>query len=130
MKVEIAAIAEVDRLWPLVRDDLQRACLRAPDPLTAGELWQMCRSGNGFLFIIHDGAKIHASAVMRFEDDAFRVWALAGNGMSAWLADFFETVKALGKQNGAKRLVTKGRAGWLRLIKGSRRNGEDYEVEI
>lgn len=130
MNVEIAAVAEVDRLWPMIAADVQRACRQAPELLTAGELWQMCRSGNAFLYIIHDGAVIHASAVMQFEGDAYRVWSLSGRNLSAWLTDFFESVRATGKENGAARLVCRGRRGWLRLIKGSRENGDDYEVDI
>jgi len=129
MHIGFASVAEVDKLWPLIVADLSKACRRSPTPLTAGELWQLCRSGNGFLCIVHDGNKVMASSVLRFEDDALRVWALAGNDMRQWIGPFYEFCRKIGTENGATRLLCKGRRGWLRMFNGHL-NGDDYEVKL
>ena len=130
MHIGFASVAEVDRLWPMIVADIQKACRQAPELLTAGELWQMCRSGNGFLCIVHDGDEVFASSVLRFEDDALRVWVLAGKDMRQWIGPFYEFCKKVGSENGANRLLCRGRRGWLRMFKGSQEIGEDYEVRL
>ncbi len=130
MHIGFASVAEVDKLWPLIVADIQKACRQAPELLTAGELWQMCRSGNGFLCIAHNGDEVFASSVWRFEDDAFRCWSLAGKNMRVWLGPMREFIEKVARENGSTRLLTKGRCGWLRVFKEARKTGDDYEVTL
>lgn len=128
MNIGFASVAEVDQLWPLIVKRVQHSCIRGGNPITAGELWQMCRSGNGFLCIVHDRNEILSSSVWRFEDDAFRCWMLEGKEMRNWLGLLREFIEKIASENGSKRLLTKGRKGWLRLFKTARECGDDYEV--
>jgi hypothetical protein len=49
MKICIAALPEVDLIWPLISHKLEEAVDRCGDDLSVGEMWQMCRSGNAYL---------------------------------------------------------------------------------
>ena len=130
MHIGFASVAEVDALWPLIVGDMQKACERGETPLTAGEVWQLCRSGNGYLCIVHDGDRLFSSSVWRFEDDAFRCWCLAGKNMREWLGPLREFIEKVARQNGSKRLLTKGRGGWVRVFKEAQKTGDDYEVTL
>ena len=127
MKIEIAAVADVDRVWPVIAKDIQAACIYSPEPITAGELWQKCRAGFAFLILVHDSERIWSASIVQFDGNALRVLCMTGTGMKAWFKDYYELVQQMAKDNGATRLLAKGRRGWLRLC-GGRVNGDEYEV--
>lgn len=130
MNIGFASIAEVDRLWPLIVDDIQKACVRGRNPITAGELWQMCRSGNAFLCIVHEGNDWLSASVWRFEDDAFYCWCLTGKHMRYWLTSLRAFIEKTAIENGSKWLKAKGRTGWLRVFREAEKNGDDYQVRL
>lgn len=135
MKVGFAATWEVDGIWPKIVAGMQRACERGVDNWSAGELWQLCRSGRAFLCVVFDDAtlEIHQASVWQFmEKDGrtiFRCLALWGVGMRGWVDGVRSFITKTAKDNGAKALVTKGRPGWLRFFHAEK-VGDDYEVNI
>lgn len=133
LRLGLASVSEIDRLWPLLSDGLGKACKRCDSQWTAGELWQLCRSGNAFLILVYDDDKIWSAGVWRFETarpgPVFRCIMMYGENMRAWLNMAREFIEKLAKENGAKALVAEGRQGWGRVF-GAQKIGRDYEVEI
>ena len=58
LRIGLVASHEVDLIWPVIAEQMQHACEKSDQDarykLNAGDLWQMCRSGNGFLIIGYD----------------------------------------------------------------------------
>ena len=133
LRVGLASISEVDALWPSITDGMARACKRCNSAWTPGELWQMCRSGNGFLCIVHDGQTIKMASIWRFETArpgiSFRCIMMYGHGMDDWLEMAREYIVNLATGQGAKALVAEGRPGWARIF-GAVKIGKDYEVSL
>ena len=135
MKIGFAGPWEVDGLWPRLVDGFQRSCEAVDDGYTAGELWQLCRSGQAFLCVVFgpDQKSVDMGSVWQFQSKdgrpVFRCLALFGHNMAEWVngARFF--IEGTARENGAKWLVTKGRRGWLRLFRAVQ-CGDDYEVEL
>lgn len=120
MHIGIANAAEVDALWPLIADGMQRGCDRTGGASSSGDLWQIARSGNGFLIVIFDGKKIICSSVWRFENwpggNVFRCLCLTGSDMKTWIRPLFEFATQRMMEGGARRLVAEGRNGWGRAL--------------
>lgn len=133
MKIAIAGLHEVDNVWPMVAEGLQKACKRCGD-MTSGELWTMCRSGHAFLILIYEKQEILMAGVWRFETKGgrpvFRCEMMYGKHMREWLEFAYAWFANLAKENGAGWLVAEGRRGWLRIIDGAVKDGPDYEVKI
>lgn len=135
MKIGFASLWEIDGLWPRLSSGFQRSCERGTDGYTAGELWQMCRSGNAFLMLVFDPDqdRVEMASVWQFQEKngrpVLRCLALFGSGMVTWLQGARVFIETIARDNGAQWLVTKGRRGWLRLF-GAIQCGDDYEVQL
>lgn len=134
MKIEIAGVQDVDGVWPLVGPKFHAAAERFGDEIGAGELWQICRSGNAFLVIAYEEKNILMQCVVRFEKwngkPVLRVMTLAGTNMKTWLSALLEFLGDLGKANGASLLLTEGREGWGRVIPKGRKLRSLFVMEI
>lgn len=133
LNIGLVASHEVDYLWPKIAQQMQHACEKSDQDarykLNAGDLWQMCRSGNGFLIVGYDDPeKPFMASVWRFEDTptVFKCMMLYGPGMKRWFRPLTEYVTDIAKENGAVALVSQGRRGWQRVFKDS----ENYEIEV
>jgi hypothetical protein len=133
LRVGLASVADADKLWPRLSAGFGNACKRCESAWTAGELWQLCRSGNAFLILVYDDDKIWSAGVWRFETArpgvCFRCVMMYGHNMHAWLGMAREFIEKLAKENGAKALVAEGRTGWGRIFNATK-TGRDYEVTI
>ena len=133
MRVGLASVAEVDKVWPLISEGIQKSCDRGTGELCAGQLWQMCRSGNAFLCLVYDDDKIHMASVWRFEEHirghAFHCLTLYGSSLRTWFEQSRDFIIKIAKDNGANRVTACGRKGWVRMFNMSV-NGDTYEVEI
>lgn len=120
MKIGIANPAEVDALWPIIASEMQRGCDKTGNATSAGDLWQMCRSGNAFLFVGIEGDAVQFAAVWRFETwpsgMAFRCLAVCGRSMRDWIAQHYEFAQEQASIGGASRIVAEGRPGWPRVL--------------
>lgn len=132
LRVEVAGVHQVDSVWPLVADGLERACRATGGELTADYLWGECRAGRAFLLVVAD-IGIRAAAVLRFEQwstgKKLRCLALYGTDMRDWLPQLTDAAKQLAKVGGATSLVSDGRKGWARLFNGKVLR-QTYEVEL
>lgn len=120
MNIEIVNLIYVDAVWDRVRPLFAEAIEEHGDDFSAGELWQMCRSGHAFLLIVRDGEDIKASVAVRFDKwskgSILRVLAAGGVGLEEWKSAIRDFVYRMGKENGAKRVVAEGRLGWSRIF--------------
>jgi hypothetical protein len=135
MDIYITPTADIDLIWPDYARGLEYACRRGnDDKLTAGVLWQMCRSGHAFFVVCEEFGKAKCVSVWRFETpnepQNFRCLALYGNDMRSWIKELPEFAKNIAKMNGGKRLVISGRSTWLRLFKDAQKIDNNYILEL
>lgn len=133
--IYICPVADVDIVWKTHADGFQDACDRSDDAgLTPGLLWQMCRSGFAFLVIGEEYGAVQFASVWRFEAPEkptdFRCLALYGDRLERWITPIQEFTKEMAIDGGATKIVASGRKGWLRMVKNSVNNENDYEVRL
>lgn len=120
MKIGIANSSEVDAFWPSVAKEMQRGCDKTGGGMSAGDLWQMCRSGNAFLILIFNDKGFACASVWRFENwptgQVFRCLGLCGRNMGAWVAELYEFAMQQAEFGGTSRLIGEGRPGWPRVL--------------
>lgn len=141
MKLTLVPTDKVDEIWPVLATRFEAACRRCEaHDLNAGALWQMVRKGDGFLVVAYEGTEVLQASIWRFDTphDAFslRCMMLFGTKMRRWYAPMWDLITKLASENGATRLVTKGRIGWLRKcanakrVNGAKQINDDYEVDL
>jgi hypothetical protein len=120
MKIGIANAAEVDAVWPSIAKEMQRGCDKTGGGMSAGDLWQMCRSGNAFLLLIFTNEEIVCSSVWRFENwpsgTVFRCMGLSGHSMKVWVKGLYDFAMQQAQFGGTDRLIAEGRPGWVRVL--------------
>jgi len=120
MKIGIANAAEVDAVWPSIAKEMQRGCDKTGGGMSAGDLWQMCRSGNAFLVLIFTDEGIVCASVWRFENwpsgTVFRCLGLMGRSMKVWVKGLYDFAMKQAEIGGTDRLIAEGRPGWVRVL--------------
>lgn len=121
IRVELANCQQVDQLWPIISEGLEKACRRTGGDLTSDYLWSECRAGRAFLLIACDDDRIIAAGVFRFEawtsGRKLRVLSLYGTRMSEWLQHGLSVVRQMMRVGNADGLVFEGRPGWSRKLR-------------
>jgi len=133
VKIAIAALFEIDPIWPLISERLQKAFEKTAGDLTSGELWQMCRSGQAFLVVAFEEAELKAAMIVQFQKwdkPVLRCLAIVGFDMAQWLEAGKEFIERMTKDNGAKSFVFEGREGWKVPIPEAKRLRVTYEWNI
>lgn len=137
MRIEIAGIGDIDKIWPLISEKLESGCRKTGYATSSADMWQMCRSGNAFLVIGYE-EKIEFASIWRFETWpsglVFRCVGLCGNNITKWFVDLYHFAKAQARIGGTERLVAEGRVGLPRLAKRLlkskvKRLWESFEVD-
>lgn len=125
---------QVDLLWPFIADGMALACERTGGDLTAGYLWQECRSGRAFLVVSQDGAAVNGASVWRFETwqtgTKLRCLSAWGEGMDLWRDAMRAHVAAMQREGGANGVVAEGREGWKRVFPQARAIRTLYELDL
>ena len=134
MQVSLCGVAQVDQVWPALREGLQRALLRTGGDMVSGDLWSAVRSGNAFLLVAHEGDKILGASVWRSETwqsgVKLRCLALFGVGMKSWIGEMRELAVRIAHDCGATSLVSEGRAGWQKVFPAAKVLRLLYEEQI
>lgn len=117
--IAIANQSEIDAIWPMFSERVQRGCERTGGTTSAVNLWQMCRSGNAFLIVgIEDGIKF--ISVWRFETwpsgVVFHCLCVCGNDIPSWCGELYDFAISQARLMGCNRLIGDGRKGWSRLL--------------
>lgn len=120
MKIGIATSQEVDALWPRISSEMQRGCDKTGGAMSSADMWQMCRSGNAFLFVGFEDSSLLFAAVWRFETwpsgPVFRCIGVCGRAMKTWISDHYAFALEQAKYGGAQRIIAEGRCGWPRVL--------------
>lgn len=134
MRVTLVPVHLVDSTWRCVSEGFGRASRRFGGDLTVGELWQLCRSGNAFLFVVHDDKEIIAATAWRPElwgsGPKFRCLALYGSGVRDWKDDLRAQVTRVARDCGATSLLSEGRLGWQKIYPDAKILRATYEAQI
>lgn len=134
MNVSLVPVQMVDQIWPRVFEGFQRASDRFGGDLTVGDLWQGCRAGTCFLFIVHDDKEVVAATAWRPElwgsGPKFRCMALYGLGMADWMPELHEKVRQTAIHCGAASLMAEGREGWAKIFPNAKLLRVTYEEPI
>jgi len=134
MNVTLVPTQMVDAIWPSVKDGFQRASDRFGGDLTVGELWQGCRAGTCFLFVVHDDQKVFAATAWKPElwrsGPKFRCLALYGVQMDDWFDEMRRKVTETAINCGASSLIAEGREGWRRVLPEAKVLRTLYEERI
>ena len=134
LRLGLASPHEADRLWPQLREGFLKSTQRGPVDISAGQLWQLVRSGGAYLVLAYDDDTIYMASVWQFQSQecrhSFHCLSLYGRNMREWLRPLQDYVANLARENGATRLSACGRHGWIRLTPGSVASGNYHEVDI
>ena len=134
MNVTLVPLHLVDGVWPSVKDGFQKASDRFGGDLTVGELWQGCRAGHVYLFVVHDDQKVVAATAWKPElwrsGPKFRCLALYGKGVREWKDALRVQVERAAKSCGATSLIADGRLGWKAIYPDAKVLRVVYEAAI
>ena len=111
---------DVDQVWHLVAEGIEKSHAGSWDSYTTGKLHQMCRSGEAFLILAHDDQKVWGASIWQFRTvdnkPVFQALAFYGEDVGTWFGDMRERVRHMAKMNGAVSLVDEGRPGMGKLF--------------
>jgi hypothetical protein len=136
--LNITKVADVDAVWPLIAPQIVRCIEKTPSFLSAGDLWQMCRSGQAFLLIAHDDVKIHGASIWQFQNGygrhVFDCMILVGKDLDQWVLDIFTAADRIRADGGATAITATGRPGLFKILKkyipGLKLARQSYIVEV
>lgn len=135
MRIAIANAAEVDQLWPLFSERLQRTSERYGSTLSSGDMWQLCRSGNAFLVaVLDDDGRFKAALIMQFQKWATKqvmyCMAIVGDDIKEWLPMAKDAISQMARDGGATSFIAEGREGWPALFPTAKKLRVTYEVPL
>jgi len=131
MNIEIVGIADIDRIWAQVAEDVSRCLRKASMEIGAGDIWTRCRSGDWLLIIAHDGEKIHGTTVWRFTSHGFFECVLTvGRRLKSWAQPMADTATNIAKAHGCRGLIASGREGLIVPVKTVCRNARSVRVTL
>jgi hypothetical protein len=120
VNIAVVPVADIDRAWPHIAASVVKCLEKAPSYATAGEFWQMCRSGNAFLIVAVDGETIKGASIWQFGQAygraAFSCLLLVGTQLEKWSADLVAVASEMARSNGAI-ITADGRIGLIKALK-------------
>jgi hypothetical protein len=128
--IRLAAIAEIDAIWPRIAAGMEECCRRSGGDITPDWLFFTCRKGDALLAVIEDGEGEFQAALIAAPQAwggrrVLRILALSGRDMAGWL----EELTAFELPLGIDTVIFEGRAGWGR-IPGVREIRRVYEADM
>ena len=137
MKVETVPTDKIDVVWPMVSPAIVKCLHDIEADCTAADLWTMCRTGNAFLLVAHDGT-ICAATVWRFETWPSRkvlknlVTVNIGpkTRMKSWLPQMIDAARTLAGLGGATSYIWQGRDEWARVFRAARKLTTLFEMRV
>ena len=133
MPVSLIPVANIDQIWPHLREGFHEAVMATGGDLSTGDLWAACRSGNAFLIVAHTDA-LQGASVWRKDvwqtGQKLRCLGLYGTNMADWIDDMKAMAASIAKDCGATALIAEGRPGWERIFKNARKIRVLYEETL
>lgn len=116
--IHLVSVGEVDRVWPLIAQGMDRGCRKARSFLSEADLHRACRMGQYSLHVATKGGNITGAVVVNVYPSPWgrtlEVIALTGHDLSGWARDLYEYPWL--KQTGIQRVIAEGRPGLGRLL--------------
>jgi hypothetical protein len=130
-RVEIVHPNMVDVVWPHIGEGMAKSCRSTGNKITAGWLWQECRSGRAFLIAAYDETVLGA-AIVQFVDNgqALEGLGLCGTRCAEWWDDMTEAVKTIMRHGDCALFIDNGRPAMAKYFPDAVRNGSVFEVRI
>lgn len=127
-------VDQVDTFWPMIADGIDKAVKATGGDITAGYLWQLCRSGQAFLVVSQAENRVEAASVWRTETWSsgvkLRCLAAWGEAMVNWLEPMRAHVAGLQRNCGANAVIAEGREGWRRTFPEARPVRTLFEIDL
>lgn len=125
-------VEQIDTVWPHIQDDMKRAC-RHGGNVTPSWLYQTCRAGQNFLFLIERDGSILASFVAAFIEDwpggpVVKIVALGGRNLADWVDEL--DAWQWPRRFGIERYVFEGRAGLGKVFPRAKQLYATYSIEV
>jgi len=118
MNVDLVPTQDVDRIWPFISKSLADGLRKAPAGMSVGDLWTMCRSGDGFLILASEEQTILGITIWRFPSaEYFECVMIAGKKSKTWMKPICDFALLIAGQNGRAGIGGTGRLGWIDLMK-------------
>jgi len=105
--------AEVDAVWPKVKDWLEQACHRSGDQETIEGLYQMVRGGRGYILVELDGG----AAILQRDADYCHIVSMGGKDLLKQVPALMSVWRHIADATGCVGLSLKGRKGWARVLR-------------
>ncbi len=127
MNVDLASPDLTDAIWQHISEGMIKSC--EGTNITAGHLWQECRSGRAFLLVAWDEQQILGAAVVQFQDKGLRGLGFTGNRVDEWFPQLKAEVVSLMRSGGVTQFIDSGRPGMMRkYFPDAKIVGTTYEV--
>jgi hypothetical protein len=127
--IRLAAVAEVDAIWPKIAAGMEECCRRSGSDITPDWLFFACRKGEAMLVVVEDGDEIAGALIAASQywggRRVLRILALCGHDMASWL----DELRAIKPLLGIEKVIFEGRAGWSR-VPGVRELRRVYEADL
>lgn len=121
--------AEVDYVWPMIAEGMERACEKAGSSYSNLDFYRMCRTGAAFLHIVTQegivGAVVTEPGMSR-RGPFIKAVAMCGEDMERWIPDLV----ALDLWKGARFARFEGRRGLQDKVPGAKVIRQVYELEL
>jgi hypothetical protein len=136
--MKISTVADVDAIWPSIAPQIAKCLEKTPSYISAGEFWQLCRSGQAFLIVAHTDTGVKGASIWQFHHGygrhVFDCLMVVGTDAREWTSDLFEYAAVLARSNGAAALAGTGRLGLVQILKkyvpGLKVARQSYLVEV
>lgn len=124
----------VDQVWPAIANGIAQSVSRCDSDLTVSFLWQLCRSGNGFLILAFDETGTLGASIWRFEQYRsgmkFSCLAWCGKRMKDWVNDMYAIAKKIALDGGANGFISEGSDALVRLFPEAKKVRTLFEVKF
>lgn len=125
---------QIDGVWPQLAEGMAESCKATGGNMTAGWLWQECRSGHAFLIIGHEADAVKVGLVVQFQtlggEPILRGLGLCGQGFRDWAIGLADFLRQIAKSGGAQWFIDDGRPGMSRLVPGAEVVSITYRVKV
>lgn len=113
-------VVDVIRVWPYVHEWIARACARGDHHWHPLSVMEACARGRCALWLVMDGDDVLGVGVTEVErwpngDTVGVILLVGGRGGIAWLG-LIKTLEEWARLWGCRRMIVRGRRGWLRLL--------------
>jgi len=121
---------QIDETWPRIVSYFKEALDFGSHDLTLWQLYVMCRSGAGFLFVSDD---LSAALIIKFDrrnnDSIAELVIFGGKGDTDW-KKWENALSEFVRRQGVHKVIMNGRPGLEKVISGAKVRHVCFEIEV